>query len=379
MGRVYFDYNATTPLAPEVAAAMGPFMEEAYGNPSCLHWAGQRGRAAVEKARSQVAAFLGCETDEVVFTSGGTESNNAALTGVFFKHRGERTPHFIISGVEHSSIYKVAAFLERLGAELRLLPVDRFARVDPESVRNAIQGNTVLVSVMHANNEVGTIQPIAEIAAIARRRGVLMHCDAAQTAGKIPINVRDLGVDLLTIAGHKMYAPQGVGALYMRRGIELEPLMHGASHESGRRAGTENVLEIVGLGVACELAMRRAEMGSIRDLRDYFWQLLREQFGERVVLNGHPTQRLPNTLNVSFVGCQGYEVLSHVTDVAASVGSACHDGSYELSPVLRAMGVPEAIGLGAIRFSLGWGSTREEVESVVRQLARFVPEAESQR
>jgi cysteine desulfurase len=208
---------------------------------------------------------------------------------------------------------------------------------------------------------------------------VLMQSDAAQTAGKIPTKVRDLGVDLLTIAGHKMYAPQGVGVLYMRREVELEPLMHGASHESGRRAGTENVLEIVGLGAACELATHRSDRESIRDLRDYFWQLLREQFGDLVVLNGHPTQRLPNTLNVSFVGYQGHEVLSRVTDVAASVGSACHDGSYELSPVLRAMGVPETVGLGTIRFSLGWGSTREEVESVVGRLAKVVTEAVSQR
>lgn len=379
MDRVYLDYNATTPLAPEVAAAMRPLMQEAYGNPSCLHWAGQLGRGAVETARRQVAAFLGCEPGEVVFTSGGTESNNWALAGVFFKNRTKHPPHLIISSVEHPSIYRAASFLERLGAELTQVPVDRFGRVDLDSVRRSMRQNTVLVSVMHANNEVGTIQPIAEIAAIARERNVLMHTDAAQTAAKLPIDVRNLGVDLLTIAGHKMYAPQGVGVLFVREGVELEPYMHGAGHEAGRRAGTENVLEIVGLGAACELARRRSDLSAIRTLRDYFWRMLREQFGDRVVLNGHPDLRLPNTLNGSFIGHHGHEILSRFTDVAASTGSACHDGSYELSPVLRAMGVTESVGMGAIRFSLGWGTTQEEVESVVGQLAKLVPDAVSER
>jgi cysteine desulfurase len=372
MKRVYFDYNATTPLAPEVAAAMRPYMEEPFGNPSCLHWAGSRARAAIEHARSQVAALIGCGSDEVVFTSGGTESNNTALAGVFYERQATRPPHFIISTVEHPSVYNTTAFLERLGASVTQVPVDRFGRTDPESVRHAIQANTVLVSVMHANNEVGTIQPIAEIASIAHEHGSFMHCDAAQSTGKIPVDVRELGVDLLTIAGHKMYAPQGVGALFIRKGVALEPLLHGAGHEAGRRASTENVLGIVALGAACEEAGRRTEIAAMRGLRDRFWRLLSERFGDRIVLNGHPTDRLPNTLNVCFRGHQGHEILSQIPELAASTGSACHDGSYALSPVLQAMGVPESDGLGAIRFSLGRGSNDEEVAFVVEQLTRIV-------
>jgi cysteine desulfurase len=226
---------------------------------------------------------------------------------------------------------------------------------------------------MHANNEVGTIQPIREIAAIARENGVLMHTDAAQTVGKLPVSVRDLGVDLLTVAGHKMYAPQGVGVLFIRQGVTLEPWLHGAGHEDGRRAGTENVLEIVALGAACELASNNIDVSAIRKLRDHFWRLLSERFGERVVLNGHPELRLANTLNVSFVNCHAHEILSRITSLAASTGSACHEGTHQISPVLRAMGVPEAVGLGAIRFSLGRNSTFDEVESVVEELAKSVP------
>jgi cysteine desulfurase len=379
MNRVYFDYNATTPLAPEVASAIQPYLESAYGNPSSRHWAGELGRAAIENARRQVAAFLGCDTTEVVFTSGGTESNNAVLAGVFFGNRKNKPTHFIISSVEHSSVAKPARFLEKLGAELTLLPVDRFCRLDPETVRRAIRPNTILISVMHANNEVGTIQPIPEIAAIAREHGIVMHTDAAQTAAKLRVNVHDLGVDLLSLAGHKMYAPQGVGVLFIRNGVSLEPLLHGAGHEAGRRPGTENVLEIVGLGAACELAGRLSDVSTIRDLRDHFWHRLRQEFGDRVALNGHPENRLPNTLNVSFVECLGGEILAQMPQVAASVGAACHEGTHELSPVLRAMGVPEGVGLGAIRFSLGRNSTYEEVETVVEQLAKVLPHAVSQR
>jgi cysteine desulfurase len=370
MERVYFDYNATTPLAPEVAAAMRPFMEEAYGNPSSLHWAGQRARTVIEEARSQVSTLLHCDSTEIVFTSGGTEGNNSALAGVFFKSRKEPRPHFIISSVEHPSIANVASFLERLGAEITQVAVDQYGQVDPEDVRGALKNNTTLVSVMHANNEVGTIQPIRDIAAIAHEHGALMHTDAAQTVGKIPVNVQELGVDLLTVAGHKMYAPQGVGALFVRNGLALEPYLHGAGHEGGRRAGTENVLEIVALGAACDLVGSKIDVAAIRELRDYLWRLLSERFGKRVVLNGHQDEHLPNTLNVSFVNCYGHDILSRLTDVAASTGSACHEGVYQLSPVLRAMGVPETIGLGAIRFSLGRNSTRDEVERVVEQLTQ---------
>jgi cysteine desulfurase len=359
MDRVYFDYNATTPLAPEVALAMRPYMDEAYGNPSSLHWAGQRARTAIELARRQVATLLGCEPSEVIFTSGGTEGNNAALAGVYFSCNKQNPPHLIVSSFEHPSVAKTVDFLERLGAQVTRVSVDRFGELDPADVRRAIRPNTALVSVIHANNEVGTIEPIAEIASIAREHGVLMHSDAAQSAGKIPVNVRELGVDLLTVAGHKMYAPQ-------------EPFMHGAAHETGRRAGTENVLEIVALGAACELAGQRTDATAMRNLRDHFWQRLQECFGKTVVLNGHPERRLPNTLNVSFTNRFGHEILSRMDGLAASTGSACHDGSYDLSPVLHAMGVPESIGLGAIRFSLGRNSRWDEVESVVDRLSKVV-------
>ncbi len=368
MDRVYFDYNATTPLAPEVAAAMRPFIDEAYGNPSSLHWAGQRARVAIERARKQVASLLHCDAEEIVFTSGGTEANNSALAGVFFNAPRDKPPHFVISSVEHPAISNVASFLERLGAQVTRVPVDRFGQVDPESVRRAMRANTALVSVMHANNEVGTTQPIREIASIAREHGALMHTDAAQSVGKIPVNVQELGVDLLSVAGHKMYAPQGIGALFIHKGISLAPFLHGAGHEAGRRAGTENVLEIVALGAASDLVSSKIDLPAIRKLRDHFWQMLREQFGGHVVLNGHPEDRLPNTLNVNFIDCQGHEILSRIPDLAASTGSACHEDTYELSPVLRAMGVPESLGLGAIRFSLGRNSTMSEVKWVVEQL-----------
>lgn len=370
MDRVYFDYNATTPLAPEVAAAIRSLMDEPYGNPSSLHWAGERGRAAVDRARGQVAALLHCETSEVVFTSGGTESNNSALCGVFYKALPGKTPHFVTSSIEHPSIANMMSFLERLGAEVTRVGVDGYGRVEPKAVRDALRPNTALVSVMHANNETGTIQPIREIAAIAHEHGALMHTDAAQTMGKIPVDVRELGVDLLTIAGHKMYAPQGVGALFVRSGVTLAPFMRGGGHEDGRRAGTENVLEIAALGAACDVVTSAIDVPAIREVRDYFWRLLSERFGPRVVFNGHPEERLPNTLNVSFVNCYGHEILGRLTDVAASTGSACHEGAYLLSPVLKAMGVPESIGLGTVRFSLGRYSTRDEVERVVEQLTQ---------
>jgi cysteine desulfurase len=370
MARVYFDYNATTPLAPEVAATIRSLMDETYGNPSSLHWAGVRGRVAVDRARNQVAALLRCDSTEVVFTSGGTEANHSALCGVFYKARQGQTPHFVISSIEHPSIANVASFLERIGAEVTRVAVDEFGSVDPESVRGAMRPNTVLVSVMHANNETGTIQPIREIASIAHEQGALMHTDAAQTMGKVPVDVRELDVDLLTVAGHKMYAPQGVGALFIRTGVTLEPFMRGGGHEDGRRAGTENVLEVAALGAACEVVATKIDVAAIREVRDYFWELLSERFGPRVVLNGHPGERLPNTLNVSFVNCYGHEILARLTDLAASTGSACHEGAYLLSPVLKAMGVPESIGLGTIRFSLGRYSTRDEVELVVEQLTQ---------
>jgi cysteine desulfurase len=352
---------------------MSTCFEEACGNPSSLHWAGVPAREAVDRARLQVAALLGCDPTEVVFTSGGTEANNHAIKGLFFSRRSAKQPfHVIASQIEHPAVLEPCRFIERLGAEITLIPVDRFGCVDPDDVARAIRPHTALVSIMHANNEVGTIQPIQEIARIARAHGVLCHTDAAQSVGKISTEVEALGVDLLTVAGHKLYAPKGVGALFIRKGVSLEPLLHGAGHEAGRRAGTENVLEIVGLGVACELAQRWIDNEKVQDLRDAFWIRLRERFGDRVVLNGHPTQRLPNTLNVSFPDHHGADILDWLPNVAASTGSACHAGTANISPVLAAMEVSSPVALGTIRFSLGRDNTLHEIESVVEMLASCV-------
>jgi cysteine desulfurase len=346
---------------------MRAVLEEPFGNPSSTHWAGMPAREAVEKARLQVARLLNCSPGEIVFTSGGSESNNHALKGVYF---AKRIPdgHLITTQVEHPAVIDPCRFLEKLGATVTYLPVDRYGRVDPDDVRRALTPRTILVSVMHANNEVGTIQPITEIARITHEHDVLFHTDAAQSVGKIPTNVQSLGADLLSLAGHKLYAPKGVGALYIREGVRVESLVHGASHESGRRAGTENILLDVGLGAACKLAHSWVENQTIREHRDLFWELLEKKFGERVVLNGHPTERLPNTLNVSFLGRTGSEILSGLGDVAASTGSACHSGSLELSPVLRAMNIPHELAIGAIRFSLGRTTTCDEIHAVVGKL-----------
>jgi cysteine desulfurase len=287
----------------------------------------------------------------------------------------DKDDHLITTRIEHPAIIEPCRFLERLGARVTRLPVDGAGRTDPDEVRRAITPRTILVSVMHANNEVGTTQPIEDCARIAHEHGVLFHTDAAQSVGKIPTDVNELGVDLLSIAGHKLYAPKGVGALYVRRGVPIEPLIHGAGHEGGRRAGTESALFAVGLGKACELARDLAPMERVRTLRDQFWQALQKQFGNRVALNGHPTHRLPNTLNVSFVGRIGAEILGRLDGIAASTGSACHAGRIELSPVLEAMGVAPEVGMGAIRFSLGRRTTREEIGVVVDRLTNMLATA----
>jgi cysteine desulfurase len=374
MTPIYLDYNASTPIDPAVAAAMRPFLDAAFGNPSSGHWASAPAKAALENARSQVAALLGADADEIVFTSGGSEANNLALKGTFFalKDQGE---HIITTAVEHPAILGPCRFLERLGAAVTYLPVDSTGRIDPGDIRRAITPRTSLISVMHANNEVGTIQPIEEIGAIAREHGIRLHTDAAQSVGKIPTKVDALGVDLLTIAGHKLYGPKGVGALYVRRGVVLEPLIHGAGHEQGRRAGTESAPLAVGIGAACQLAQDLAPMARVRGLRDRFWQALQQRFGDHVVRKGHAQQCLPNTLNLSFVGQVGAEILQRLDGVAASTGSACHAGRAELSPVLEAMGVPLDIGLGAIRFSLGRETTADEIDSVVSRLVTIIASA----
>lgn len=368
MPRIYLDYNASTPIAPAVAAVMREAMESGFGNSLSPHWAGEPARRMVDKAREQVAVLLGCAPEEVVFTSGGSESNNFALKGAFFGSNRARR-HLITTQVEHPAIVAPGRFLERLGATITWLPVDGTGRIDPDDLRRAITADTILISVMHANNEVGTIQPIEDCALMAREFGIPFHTDAAQSVGKIPTRVDELGVNLLTIAGHKLYGPKGVGALYVRNGIVLEPLIHGAGHEGGRRAGTESTVLAAALGQACVLAGDLSDMHRVKTLRNRFWTALQERFGPRVVLNGHPEHRLPNTLNVSFVGYLGVEVLAQLDGVAASTGSACHAGRIELSPVLEAMGIPRESGRGAVRFSLGRGTTDEAIDSVVAALS----------
>jgi cysteine desulfurase len=369
---IYLDYNASTPIAPTVQAAMAPFLAGHYGNPSSGHWAGAPAAQAVARARAQIAELLGCSPAEVVFTSGGTESNNAALLGAFWA-AAERGRHIITTRIEHPAIIEPCHFLERLGAEVTYVGVDGHGLVDPGDVAAAIRPDTILVSVMHANNEVGTVQPIAEIARFAREAGVPLHSDAAQSVGKLATNVDELGVDLLSIAGHKLYGPKGVGALYIREGTALEPLLHGAGHESGRRAGTENVPLDVGLGAAAELAADLTWTAGAREQRDWLWAALQSRWGRRVVLNGHPSLRLPTTLNVSFVGRRGADILAALPEVAASTGSACHAESVTLSPVLEAMGVPLEVGAGAIRLSLGRMTTQDELETLVERLTEVVP------
>ena len=368
MRRIYLDFNASTPIHPAVAESMRAALEDGYGNPSSPHWAGAPAKELLEAGRRQIAELLGCSSPEVVLTSGGSEANNLAIKGSFFAQRN-RAAHIVTTRIEHPSVLSPLSFLEREGARVTCLPVDSAGLVDPDDLRRALSRDTVLVSIMHANNETGTIQPIEACARIAREHGILFHTDAAQSVGKVPTEVDDLGIDLLSVAGHKLYAPKGVGALYVRSGTRLEPLIHGAAHEGGRRAGTESAILAAALGTACSLARDSVPLEDVRRLRDEFWASLKERFGERIVRNGHAARCLPNTLNVSFVECVGADVLAALHGVAASTGSACHAGRVELSPVLRAMNVPEHIGKGAVRFSLGRETTADELAEVVERLA----------
>jgi cysteine desulfurase len=359
---IYLDYNATTPIDPEVAEAMRPYISNRFGNPSSSHWYGVQTKDAVEKARNQVANLLNCNPDEVVFTGGGSESNNYAIKGAAFANR-EKGNHLITSSIEHPAVIEVCKYLQQKDFQVTYLPVDQFGQVDPLSAEKAITSSTILISIMHANNEVGTIQPIAEIAEIARNHGIVFHSDAAQSVGKIPTTVDDLGVDLLTIAGHKLYGPKGIGALYIRRGIQLEKLIHGADHEQGRRAGTENVLEIVGLGKACEVAKRDLDknMDHTQKMRDLLYQQLKAEWDE-LTLNGHPKNRLPNTLSVSFRNIEANKLLTEIDTVAVSAGAACHSDSVKVSSVLQAMQVDLEYAMGTIRFSTGKMTTAEEIK-----------------
>ncbi len=375
--RIYLDYNASTPIAPEVATAMRPFLSDHFGNPSSGHWAGQPAREAVETARGQVATLLGCRADEILLTSGGSEANNHVIKSVVATMRAtattaSRTPHVITTAVEHPAVLEPCRVIEQLGARVTTVPVDSHGVVDPDDIRRAITPHTVLISVMHANNEVGTVQPVAEIGRIARDHDVRFHTDAAQSVGKIPTRVDDLEVDLLSVAGHKLYAPKGIGALYVRTGVTLAPLIHGGGHERGQRAGTESALLASGLGAACLLAASDPCGDRLLVLREHFWSRLQTTFDERVVLNGHPNHRLPNTVSVAFPGRFGDEMLAKLAGVAASTGSACHTGVRNMSPVLAAMGVPDEVAFGTIRFSLGRTTTAAELDEVVRRLESCV-------
>jgi cysteine desulfurase len=369
---IYLDYNASTPVAPEVADAMQPYLRQGFGNPSSRHWASAGLQETLAAAREQIAALLGSAADEIVFTSGGSEATNHALKGAYFA-AGRRDAHLITTQIEHPATIETCRFLERLGANVTYLPVDGSGMVTPVDVRAAITADTILVSVMHANNETGTIQPIAEISAIAREHGALMHTDVAQSAGKIPVDVGALGVDLLTLAGHKLYAPKGVGALFIRRGVGIEPLIHGGGQEAGQRSGTESIVMAVALGTACALARERLDPAALGHIRDYFWEKLQQRFGDGIVLNGHPDHRLPNTLNVSFVGRDGSKLLEALDGIAASTGSACHEDSVTMSPVLAAMGLSDRVAMGAIRFSVGYDTTTAEIDAVVDAVTEAVP------
>lgn len=369
MNALYLDYNATTPIDPQVAAAMLPYIHEYFGNPSSSHSFGLAARAAVDQAREQAAALLGCPPDALIFTSGGTEANNHALKGVVAAYRRQGN-HIITSAVEHPAVTEVCRWLESQGCRVTYLPVDGDGLVDAQAVAQAITPQTILITIMHANNEVGSIQPLAEIAEIARHHGVLLHTDAAQSIGKIPVKVDDLGVDLLSVAGHKLYAPKGIGALYIRPGVQLAKLMHGANHEQNRRAGTENVIELVGLGAACELIDQNlpAYARRMAATRDRLETGLREYYGPAVRLNGPRQQRLPNTASVSFKGQAADAILAGLKRVAASAGAACHSDRVEVSHVLAAMGVPEEYAMGTIRFSTGRYTTIAEIDAALTEL-----------
>jgi cysteine desulfurase len=365
---IYLDHNATTPLLPEVVDAMVAYLRDHFGNPSSGHVYGRRAHDAIEAARAEVAALLACAPDEIVFTSGGTEANNLAIRGAT-----EASPrrHVVTSVIEHPATSAPCRWLEANGWRVDRIAVDAFGRVLADEARARIDDATALVTIMHSNNETGTLEPIAAIAALARAHGAVVHTDAAQSVGKVAVRVGDLDVDLLSIAGHKLNAPKGVGVLYMRRGTKLRPFVLGAGHERGVRPGTENVASIVGLGVACAAAARRLAMqpNAHRVLRDRLWQGL-SALVPGIALHGHPEERLPNTLNVRFPSVVGSAVLAATPEVAASTGSACHDGAESASSVLLAMGIEPALALGAVRLTVGVTTTEADVDAAAAALAR---------
>lgn len=370
---IYLDYNATTPTDPAVTEAMLPFLREQYGNPSSNHAKGRPVGDAIEAARASVARLINAKPEEIFFTSGGTEASNWAIKGTAFAN-ASRGDHIVTISVEHPATLEPLAWLERFGISYTIVGVDPYGQVDPAALEMAIQDNTILISLMHAQNEVGTLEPVEQVGRIAKERDIRFHVDAAQSLGKIPVDVEAMNADLLSIAGHKLYAPKGIGALYIRDGVEIDNFVHGAGQEHGRRAGTENAAMSVGLGRAAELAMEYLKDGAHTELRDYFWENLWTALGERVVLNGHPAERLPSTLNVSFPGHVGGNLLAKLEGVCASTGAACHSGDAKPSRVLTAMGINRERAIGAIRFSIGRPTTREEVDAVVEKLLRALNE-----
>jgi cysteine desulfurase len=373
-GPIYLDYNGTTPIDPRVVEAMLPYLTSHFGNPSSTHFYARVPHTAIETARGQVARLLSCTPAEIIFTAGGSESDTLAIRGAALS-RQERGQHLITQVTEHPAVLATCLQLSRLhGFRVTYLPVDAAGRVRPADVEAAIDEQTTLVSIMAANNETGTLQPVAEIAEIAHRHGALMHTDASQAVGKIPIDVTEIGVDLLTVAGHKLYAPKGIGALFVRRGVHLEPVQPGGGQEGGLRAGTENVAALVALGTACEIARQHLsqEQERLVRLRDVLFQRLWESLPGLLSLNGHLTERLPNTLNVSVEGVIGQEVLDSTPGIAAATGSACHAGSTSPSGVLLAMGVERSRALGALRLTLGRWSTSEEIDQAAQLLAQTI-------
>jgi cysteine desulfurase len=375
---IYLDYNATTPVDPRVAIVIFDCMNAEFGNPSSTHAFGESAHAILERARSQIASLIGASATEIVFTGTGSEADALAIKGAFLAARADGRPHshMITQVTEHPAVLAACRELEDLhGVQVTYLPVDEYGRVDSMQVEKAITSDTFLISIMHANNETGTIQPIARIATIARAHGVLLHCDAAQSVGKILVNVTNLGVDLLTIVGHKMYAPKGIAALYVRSGVHLRPIIGGGGQESGLRAGTENVAYALGFGEAAVLAAQSLELGEeqrLAILRDRLENSLRREFPNRIHVHGHPTEHLPNTLNVRIDGVPAIELLAAMSAVATSAGSACHAGLNKPSPVLVALGLSTSSALSAIRLSLGRWSTEDEIDKAVDHVVTAV-------
>ena len=371
---IYLDYNATTPIYREVRDQMLPYLDKYFGNPSSMHEQGTQTKKAIEKARQQVAELINCSPQEIIFTSGGTESNNYAIKGIAFA-RQTAGNHIITSQIEHPAVIEVCKYLEKEQFRITYLPVDKYGIVDPKEVEQAITPDTILISIMHANNEIGSIQLIDKIGQIAKKHNITFHTDAAQSCGKISIDVQNTSVDLLSVAGHKLYAPKGIGALFIRNGIELEKMMHGADHERNMRPGTENVLEIVGLGKACEIAKRNltSNQKTMKNTRDLLYENLIEEVPE-IHLNGHPEKRLPNTLSVSFPGIEANLILNELTEkgIAASAGAACHTDDIDISPVLKAIGLEENKAMGTLRFSTGKHTTEEEIQQASDIIAHIV-------